>query len=346
MEKKKVKVLIVDDSSLIRRMLIDMLNSHPDIQVVGFAINGEMALSQIKILKPDVITLDVEMPKMNGLETLKEIKKIKQIPVIMFSSLTKSGAETTLQALELGAFDFLQKPENFEKDIKYIEKELITKILAAAQLAQKTEQAPQVKHIVSVSSVARRVSKNTKTVVIGTSTGGPQALKNVLPYLPADLPAQILVVQHMPPTFTNLLAQRLDKISEIKVKEAQDGERLELGKALVAPGNYHMCVSDHNTVVLNQEPTLWGVRPAVDFTFASAAKMYKENLIAVVLTGMGRDGTDGCGVVKKNGGYVIAESEETAVIYGMPKCVADKGYVDEVVPLYNVADRIVKAVYK
>lgn len=338
----KINVLVVDDSSLMRRMIIDILIRHPRINVIGFAMDGKMALSQIERLKPDVITLDVEMPFMNGLETLKAIQHIKSISTIMLSSLTKKGADITIQALELGAVDFIQKPEN-TNDLNVIAEELVTKVLMAADLTR-TNQVPAQRTEVPLlkSNKAGRI----RTVVIGSSTGGPQALKEVIPYMPEDLPAKLLIVQHMPPKFTDMLAQRLDKASSITVKEAKDGDPLEPKKALLAPGNYHMCVDINNRIKLNQEPPVWGVRPSVDMTLASAAKIYKEDLICVILTGMGHDGSQGAGIVKKFGGYCIAEDKSTCVIYGMPKSVIDAGYADEIVPLHKIASAIVKAVYR
>lgn len=343
---KKISVLVVDDSALMRRMIIDVLNGNPDISVTGIAINGKMALTQIEKLNPDVITLDVEMPFMNGLETLKEIRRIKSTPTIMFSSLTKAGAEVTLQALELGAVDFIQKPETDSLDS--IKNELISKIKVAAESKNfkvNKHFTPKILNSSSTNKIKCNISK-IKTVVIGSSTGGPQALKDVVPYIPADIHAQILIVQHMPPKFTNMLAQRLDKISQIRVKEAEDGDSLERGYALLAPGNFHMCIDNFNRIKLNQEPPVWGVRPSVDITLASAAKIYTEDLICVVLTGMGHDGSKGAGVVKKFGGYCIAQDKETSIIYGMPKSVVDAGFADEIVPLHEVANAIVKAVYK
>ena len=344
----KINVLIVDDSALMRRMITDILNNHPKINVVGTASNGKIAIDQLEKLKPDVITLDIEMPLMNGIETLKEINRIRPLPVIMFSSLTKVGAETTLQALESGATDFITKPDpKLGQTFESIKDELISKVLAAAEINQ-NKFSQTIQKVSSKVSIINRSSKSTniKTVVIGTSTGGPQALKSVVPYLPEDLPAQILIVQHMPPKFTDLLAQRLDKLSQISVKEAQEGDLLKKGLALMAPGNYHMCVEDNNSIKLNQEPSLWGVRPAVDLTLSSAAKVFNKNLICVILTGMGHDGTQGAKAVKKFGGYCIAEDKSTCVIYGMPKSVIDAGCADKTVPLPEVANAIIEAVYR
>ncbi|MDD3013483.1 MAG: chemotaxis response regulator protein-glutamate methylesterase [Candidatus Gastranaerophilales bacterium] len=343
---KKVNVLVVDDSSIMRRMIIDILKSHPLINVVGYATDGQMALIQLEKLKPDVITLDVEMPLMNGLETLKQIRKIRPTPTIMLSSLTSAGAEVTMQALELGAIDFIQKPENLG-NIKNKEKEIISKVLIAALSENKTsDQHPIIKHNVKI-PVIKNISKTdkVKTIIIGSSTGGPQALKEVIPYLPKNLPAQIIVVQHMPANFTGLLAQRLNKNSEITVNEAKEDDRLEAKKVFIAPGNYHLCI-ENNKIKLNQDPQIWGVRPAVDITLISAAKAYKEDLICVILTGMGHDGTKGAEMVRKHGGYCIVQDQSTSVIYGMPKCVIDAGHANEIVPLHKMANAIVNAVYR
>ena len=344
---KTIKVLVVDDSALMRKMITDILSSHEQITVAGIAMNGQMAINKLDVLKPDVITLDIDMPFMNGIETLKEIQRIRPTPTIMFSSLTKAGAEITLQALELGAMDFVQKPNsNNPENLKKIETELINKVLLAKEMHQPNFQKKLTPQIINIpaSKTTHKVSKM-KTVIIGSSTGGPQALKEVIPFLPGDLPAQYLIVQHMPPKFTDLLAQRLDKISNITVKEAQEGDILEAKTALLAPGNYHMCV-DGGKIRLNQEPPVWGVRPSVDLTLASAAKIYKEDLICVILTGMGHDGLNGAKAVKEFGGYCIAEDKSTCVIYGMPKNVIEAGYADEIVPLDKIGASIVNAVYR
>ncbi len=345
---KKINVLVVDDSTLMRRVITDLLHKHPNINVIGYAINGEMALRQLHKLKPDVITLDVEMPLMNGLETLKEINKIRPTPTVMLSSLTKEGADVTIQALELGAVDFVQKPDARKFDLNSVEEELIQKVLIASQIAhtklvERTQKQIQ-KRERPVIRTTQKVSR-VKTVIIGCSTGGPQALKQIIPELPHDLPAQYLIVQHMPPKFTEMLAQRLDKMSKIIVKEAKDYDTLEAGQALLAPGNFHMCMGSQNKVKLTQEPPVWGVRPAVDMTLSSAARIFKRDLISVILTGMGHDGSRGVETVKKFGGYSIAEHKSTCVIYGMPKQVVESGYVDKVLPLPDVVDGIIKAVY-
>lgn len=344
---KKIKVLVVDDSNIIRRMIVDIFQSHPEFEVVGTAINGRMAITQFEALKPDVMTLDVEMPFMNGLEVLKEITRIRPVPVVMISSLTKHGAEVTIKALELGAVDFVAKPENPE-EFKKLRNEIINKVLAASKVKRVQHGVlTQLKSSITIPAMKKTASgNNIKTVVIGASTGGPQALKDVIPFLPKDLPARFLIIQHMPPKFTEMFAQRLDKISELSVKEAEHGDLIEVGKALVAPGNYHMIVEQNGRISLNQEPSVWGVRPAVDMTLNSAVKVYKQDLICVILTGMGRDGSKGADAVKKAGGYCIAEDQSTSVIYGMPKCVIDAGLADRVEPINNVANAIVEAIYR
>ncbi len=347
--KEKIKVLVVDDSSFIRKIIVDILNRHPNINVVGIAVNGQMAVSQLEKLDIDVITLDVEMPIMNGLDTLREIQKLKPTPTIMLSSLTYAGADVTIQALELGAVDFIQKPlANTESEIQNLEKELITKILLAAIVKRNSTSLKNVKQVVETKlPEIHKLNKpvQTKTVVIGTSTGGPQALKELLPNIPRDLPAKFLIIQHMPEKFTTLLAQRLDKITKIDIQEAKENDYLEKNTALLAPGNYHMTV-EKGRIKLNQNPPTCGVRPAVDATLVSAAEEYGENVICVILTGMGKDGTNGAKIVKKYGGYCIAEDKSTCTIFGMPKSLIDAGLADEVVPLNKIPDAIVKAIYR
>lgn len=344
-EETGFKVLVVDDSAFMRKVISDALINHPQISAVETAFNGQSALKKIREFDPDVITLDIEMPIMNGIETLQEIKKIKNIPVIMCSSLTKSGAEVTIKALELGAFDFIEKPESVLGDkIRNLEKDLINKVLAA--ISSKSLSAKRIEPQIRSNLINLRPSgKKDKILVIGSSTGGPQALKEVVPYLPEDIPAKILIVQHMPEKFTEMFAQRLDKMSKITVKEAKEGDMLLRGQALLAPGNYHMIITEKGTVALNQEPTVLGVRPCADLTIASAAQIYQKDVICVILTGMGHDGTMGASVVKKYGGYCITEHESTCIVYGMPKSVVVAGHADEVVPLHKIAESIIKMVY-
>lgn len=342
---KKIRILIVDDSAFMRKVISDVLLSHPEVEAVETAFNGQVALKKIQEFNPDVVTLDIEMPVMNGIETLQELLKIKKVPVIMCSSLTKSGAEITIKALELGAFDFIEKPTSVNSQkVKELEKLLLEKVLAAASSKVPIHHKVSM-HIKPSFSHSKTGGKKTKVLIIGSSTGGPQALKEVVPYLPEDIPAKILIVQHMPEKFTEMFAQRLDKMSKITVKEAREGDRLERGVALLAPGNYHMTVTEDETISLNQNPAVWGVRPAVDLTLASCAKLFQQDAMCVILTGMGHDGAQGAGAIKRYGGYCIAEHESTCIVYGMPKSVVIAGHADEVVPLHHVAEAIMKKIY-
>lgn len=335
--------MVVDDSVFMRRLISDILNEHEGIEVISTAQNGKIALENIEKFRPDVITLDVEMPEMDGIETLKVIKKKYQIPVIMISSLTKEGAKETLMALENGAIDFVTKPSgSVSLDIKKVSSEITSKVL----LASKSRPMSLQPILPLKEFTARKKPKSDKIIVIGTSTGGPNALKNVVPLLPRDIPCPILIVQHMPPLFTATLASRLDKISMISVREAKEGDMLEDGLAYLAPGDYHMVLGPGGKrITLNQEPEVWGVRPAVDFTMAAAAKFYKENVISVIMTGMGHDGSNGAKAIKKAGGKCIVEHESTCVVYGMPKTIVDQGNADKIVPLNEIANAIVKEVY-
>ena len=343
----KYKVLIVDDSAFMRSIISDLLVNHPQIGAIETAINGRDALRKINEFQPDVVTLDIEMPIMNGIDTLQEIMKVRKIPVIMCSTLTSDGAEITIKALELGAFDFIEKPQSvLGEEVEVLKQNLLNKILAAAQGKKFTPVERKIPEIKPVLPTVKESMTTNKLVVIGTSTGGPQALHQVIPYLPRDIPASILIVQHMPEKFTEMFAQRLDKASKITIREAKEGDMLEKGLALLAPGNFHMELRDKDTVTLNQKPQVCGVRPAVDITLASAAEIYRNNLICVILTGMGHDGTNGSSKVRNNGGYCIAEDESTCVVYGMPKNIVENGNANEVVPLHKVADSIVRAVYR
>ena len=338
---KPIKVLVVDDSIFMQKMISDILNNHQGIQVIDKAANGKQALRSIEKSLPDVITLDVEMPVMNGIETLKEIQKKYQIPVVMVSSVTTSGAKITIQALELGAVDFITKPSgSISMDINKKAEEIIEKVLLAAR-------TKIVKRVVKkVEFKPNRVVKSKKIVVIGISTGGPKALKDVIPLLPKDLPAPVLLVQHMPALFTASLAKRLDSMSLIEVKEAEENDSVTPGRVLLAPGDYHMELDAEGKVIkLNQQPSVWGVRPAVDITLGSAVKAYGRNVISVIMTGMGHDGSNAVKALKRFGGMCIAQDEETSTIYGMPKTVVDAGYADKIVSLYDIANAITEAVY-
>ncbi|KIL50491.1 chemotaxis protein CheY [Jeotgalibacillus alimentarius] len=350
-----IKVLVVDDSAFMRKLVQDFLSEHEKIAVVGTARNGQDAIAKIRLLKPDVITMDVEMPIMSGLEALKHIMKENPLPIIMLSSTTKQGAENALLAMDYGAVDFIAKPSGtISLDLHLVKDELIEKVLHASKALLKKPRAAElfIKNEVqtskkSLKKVDSRIDRHYPAVVlIGTSTGGPRALQTVLSRLPGNLNAPVIIVQHMPPGFTKSLAQRLDQLSPLKVKEAEDGDRLVNGCAYVAPGDYHLNINQQGTnlsLSLSKEPPLSGHRPSVDFLFQSAAKLKEIKKIAVIMTGMGADGSKGLVQLNhKEHIETIAEAQETCVVYGMPKAAQATGLVTYVEPLEGIANRIVK----
>jgi len=333
-----IRCLIVDDSATVRAVLRRMLEADDRVKVIGVAKDGLEAVELLNQLKPDVITLDVEMPRLNGLEALKRIMADRPTPVVMVSSLTSEGAQATLEALELGAIDFIAKPSSGLAPSDGV----LEKVIQAA--------GARVRVPVKKSTKARRPSQMLSgagaswqdvTVIIGSSTGGPQALREVVSGLPADLKVPVVIVQHMPADFTRTLAERLDTLTPLPVHEAKAGDMLQRGKILVAPGNFHLTVSSTGRVKLNQDPQEHGVRPAINITMESVVHQKKGNVVAAVLTGMGTDGTRGAGLIKDAGGYIITEAESTCTIYGMPRSVARAGYSDEVVPIEGIANAIV-----
>ncbi|KGA98230.1 chemotaxis protein CheY [Alkalihalobacillus alcalophilus ATCC 27647 = CGMCC 1.3604] len=344
---RKINVLVVDDSAFMRRLISEMLNTDPQINVIGTARNGHEALSKREQLKPDVMTLDVEMPVMNGLETLKQIMRTNPCPIIMLSSTTSEGAENTLLAVEYGAVDFVAKTSGpISLDLKKIEAELREKVKCAAKVRNLRAPAidvPKVRPKQVTYSLGSELVK--KLVLIGTSTGGPKALKQVLPALPKDYPYPILVVQHMPAGFTKSLANRLNSLSEIEVKEAEPGEKLQGGVAYIAPGDSHLEVKRINGELcahLTKEDPIRGLRPAVDCLFHSVAKIDELQVLAIILTGMGADGTDGLyGLKKRHSVYALAESEKTCVVFGMPKVAIKSKLIDKVIDLECMSDEII-----
>lgn len=352
---RQVRVLVVDDSAFMRKILTELLQSDPAIAVVGTARDGQDGVEKALALQPDVVTLDIEMPKLDGYGALKEIMSRRPTPVVMVSSLTQQGAESTVRALALGAVDFVGKPSgSISLNMSVTRDELVTKVKNAAGATPRYRRVladlPPVRReskllAASLATGAGAVpSKPRQLVVIGCSTGGPGALHHIIPRLPGDLGAGVLVVQHMPPGFTRSLAQRLDEISAIRVKEAEEGDRIAIGQVLVAPGGYHMLVDDEGVVRLNLDPTLHGVRPAVDKTLEAVIPRWGSRLIGVILTGMGYDGAKGMVSIKKSGGRTIAEDASTCVVYGMPKVVAELGAADQVLPVQEIADAIQKLV--
>ncbi len=346
----KIRVLIVDDSAFTRLAIKEILEKDPDIKVVGTARDGLEAVEKVKKLKPDVVTLDVQMPKMDGLQALKIIMEENPVPVVMISALTKEGARVTLEALKLGAVDFITKPSAvLPFDLSEVEREIITKVKNAKH------SNPNIIRLMNLrkfkESVVRGNWKNGDKeicVLIGSSTGGPSALEHIIPRLPGDLPASVFVVQHMPRgNFTSQLAERLNSQSELEVKEAENNEIVKKGIVYIAPGGYHMIVKNvlgKKRIKLTEDPPVNAVRPSVDVTAKSLVSAFGKNIVGVILTGMGNDGANGMKLIREKGGKTIACSEDTCVVFGMPKAAIEIGAIDSVKPLYEIAEDIVKFV--
>lgn len=342
---KKIRVLIVDDSAFMRRILTDILTKDHRIHVVGTARNGEDGLKKVDTLRPDVVTMDIEMPVMDGLEALKKIMDSSPLPVVMVSSLTQEGAESTMKAMSLGAVDFIQKPSgSISLDMEKVDKDIVRKVLIAGEA--------KVNPTYESTREKVRVPEDTKEeghlIAIGTSTGGPRALQEVLTSLPGDLPVPLFVVQHMPKGFTKSLASRLNRLSEISVKEAEHMEEVHNGVAYIAPGGYHMEVVKNNQrllIQLNESSLFMGHRPSVNVMFSSIAKLQGIAITSVIMTGMGADGLEGILAIKEQGRkvFTIAEDERTCVVYGMPKAIIKSGLADEVRKLPEISQSIVES---
>jgi len=341
---KKIHTLLVDDSPFFLKTTKDILSEHPDIELVGVAENGLEAIEKYRQLHPDVIIMDLEMPTMNGLEATHKILKESFVPIVVFSSNTANEMKDVKIALEIGAVDFIAKPAD-GMSMRSISKLLVQKIRDANKQKQKRPMASG--HNIS----------NDGILLIGSSTGGPQTLSQIFPRFPANIPVGILVVQHMPPIFTKSLAERLNKISQITVKEAEEGDEIQPGLALIAPGGYHMTVEEKMVsgrkkryVSLNQNDRIHGVRPSVDVTFTTAANVYGKGTVGVILTGMGQDGANSMGLIKAKGGYTIAQDEKTSIIFGMPQAAIKLGVIDSVLPLdqipFNAVNKIKSVVKK
>ncbi len=365
-----VKVLVVDDTIMYRKIIADVLKTIPNVEVVGTANNGKIALSRIKSLKPDLVTLDVEMPVMNGLETLVAIQQEKlDVECLMFSSLTARGSEVTMKALELGAFDFVLKPdyENPEENLSYIQRELSRRLQVFAQQRQLRRLLRGKRATIRSREVSRRQpeeatarilqqtkakvkrAEKSRVVAIGISTGGPNALTAMLPKLPGDLGVPVLIVQHMPPVFTKSLAASLDKKCALEVKEAVNGELIKKNTVYIAPGGTQMKVASgadvHSKIIrITDDPPENNCKPSVDYLFRSVAREYGSKATGVIMTGMGADGKLGLKEMKSAGVVSIAQDADTSVVYGMPKAVAEAGLVDVVAPLDGIAAEIVKTV--
>ena len=382
-----IRVLIADDSAFMRKVLSDLFNKQSDFEVAGTAINGKDAVDKVKKLQPDLLTLDVTMPVMDGLNALAIIMEENPVPVVMVSSATQRGADATIRALALGAVDFISKAGGPISKIDTISDELLDKCRSAAkahvskfrasesrpvsyrprlpdppalkqiEVKRKTGfvlgQKPVINKIPSQSpnlitaTFAPSIGTGKKLVVIGTSTGGPQALQTVITRLPGNLPCGVVVVQHMPAGFTKSLAERLNSISEIAVKEAEHDELIKPGQVYIAPGDFQLriapALNGERKILLSKDPPVGNHRPAVNVMFDSAAQFGKD-LVSVIMTGMGSDGCKGMKKIKDNGGYSIAQDEPSCVVYGMPKAVVDAGLADEVRPLTKIAEAIVEAV--
>ncbi|MBU7008288.1 protein-glutamate methylesterase/protein-glutamine glutaminase [Phosphitispora fastidiosa] len=343
------RVLVVDDSSFMRRFITDILHSDDTLEVVATAVNGVEALKKVSELRPDVITLDIEMPEMDGLTALNEIMVKCPVPVIMLSNRTRVGAEATIKALELGALDFVAKPSgNISLDLDKVKDELILKVKAAARADIRSIRSAASQwnadygRKVKIESQSAAGKTPLRIVAIGASTGGPRALQAVFSQLPQNLPAAIAVTQHMSPGFTESLAQRLNSISEFEVSEARDGDELIAGRALIAPGDRHMKIKrldDRFYITLSDEPPVDGLRPSIDLMMDSLVEC-SVPLLGVLLTGMGQDGVAGLKKIRERNGCTIVEDESTCVIYGMPRAAIENRCVDIVAPIYRIAQEI------
>ncbi|HET7259930.1 MAG TPA: chemotaxis response regulator protein-glutamate methylesterase [Candidatus Acidoferrum sp.] len=334
-----IKVLVVDDSALMRKLIPAILARDPSIDVVGTAMDGAFALKKIEELRPDVVTLDLEMPRMDGMETLRMIMRRTPMPVVLFSTHSKEGAYATLKALALGAIDFVAKPQEAAAGhLDSIADQLIEKIKVAKRAAGRklpaavvSDDPPQRKK-----KSARSALPPNRVIVIGISTGGPNALQYVLSQIPADFPASFVVVQHMPEGFTEMFARRLDECCALEVHEARSGDLLVAGRVLICPGNRHIMVRRMprgDMAVLSDGPPVNGHRPSADVLFHSAAQHFGLTAVGLLMTGMGEDGAEGLGALKAAGGMTIAQSEDTCVVSGMPRAAISKGYANKVIPL-------------
>ncbi len=347
---RKLRVLVVDDSALMRKLIPQILQRDQSIEVVGTAMDGTFGMRKLEELKPDVVTVDLDMPRMNGMEMLRQITKHYRVPVIVVSALSTAGASETFQALALGAFDFIAKPRTAASaDMEAIAADLIEKVKVAVKSGTRQPQRlvvpPQLER--ATRPAMRPLKRAQHVVAIGVSTGGPNALQYLLAQLPADFPAGILIVQHMPEGFTELFAKRLHDCCAIEVKEAASGDMVLAGRALIAPGNRHLKVRRMplgDIAVLSDEPRCQGHRPSVDLLFRSVAGEFGRDATGLIMTGMGEDGADALGEIKAAGGHTIAQDERSCVVFGMPRAAIERGHALQVAPLENLAQILIERV--
>lgn len=343
---ERVRVLVVDDSALMRKLIPIILSRDPGIEVVGTAMDGAFALKKIEELQPDVVTLDLEMPRMDGMEALRLIMRRAPLPVILFSTHSKEGAYSTFKALALGAIDFVAKPKDaIAGNLDAIAEQLIEKVKVAKRAGGKRMQVPAVELKAEVSKKSGRAPiPPNRIIAIGISTGGPNALQFVLSQIPADFPGSIVVVQHMPEGFTEMFAKRLDECCALDVHEARSGDLLLAGRVLICPGNRHIMVRRMprgDMAVLSDAPAVNGHRPSADVLFHSVAQEFGPSAVGIIMTGMGEDGAEGLGAIKNSGGMTVAQSEDTCVVGGMPRAAILKGYANKVVPLDGMANYLI-----
>ncbi len=343
---QKIRVLIVDDSALVRKLLRDVISGDSGMEVVGTASNGIEAIRAITELDPDVVTMDIHMPEMDGLTALEYIMRKHPLPVVMLSALAQKGANATLKALELGAVDFIAKPSHYPSAVKEVREEVVLKIKTASQARAHLLKAQTKKKTKQGLLVSRGVKAGTKLVVIGASAGGPKALAEIMPRFPEDMPAAIIIVQHMPGVFTRSFAGRLNNICPLSVKEAEENEELQPGRVLLAPGGKDLIVTSDNQgsarVELMDSQNRVGASPRIDSAMITAAEAYGPMSIGVIMTGMGADGANGMEKIKKNKGNTIAQDGETCLVFGMPRVAIERGFVDHVVSLDLIPDKVME----
>jgi two-component system chemotaxis response regulator CheB len=345
-----VKVLIVDDSAFMRNTIAGMIATDPELEVIGIARDGIEAIDKVASLKPDIVTLDVEMPRMDGIEALKHIMSKTPVPVLMVSSITTEGAEVTLDALDMGAVDFIPKNlSDLSINIVKIKEVLLDKLKSIGRKGLVRRKTLKFSKPLKMPTPTQYTShRKTGIVAIGSSTGGPRALQTIILNIPKDFPVPILIAQHMPPAFTGPFAERLNQLSQLEVKEAENGEPIKKGMVYIAPGGKHMGVKrkkiTESSIDITADNGIFIYSPSAEYLMLSITEIYSGQALGVILTGLGNDGTQGMKEIKNKGGRTIAESEESCVVYGMPKSVVEAGVADKIVTLDEIAGEIINAV--